>query len=142
MGILPPFGRGYYTACACVLLVVCLMLALGVIPDVRSDTYERADPDMAATAFWVNFGIALAAAAVLGFGGLFLRRIGGVARFVLILVGVVVLLSGLALVDATGAFGSHGPHMSQAMIFMSLGAAGEILVGLMTIWAAVSRPGA
>jgi hypothetical protein len=131
--------RRLLVACSLILVGVFVMLALGVIPAVLSDTYPRAAPRRAAGAFAVNAGIVLAAAITLFWGAMPLVRRGR-ARFLLVLVGTIIFLTGLALVDATAAFRAHGPHMHAATIFMALGAIGEILVGALTIAVAFRRP--
>jgi hypothetical protein len=133
------FCRRWFVACAVILVVVVVMLALGVIPAVKSDTHPGAAPERAARGFWGNIGIGLAAAATLLFGGIPLMRRGWLARSLLVLLGFIVLVAGLALVDATEAFRSHGPHMHTAMVFMACGAVGEIAVGVLVILAAFRR---
>jgi len=129
-----------FVTCSLILVVVFVMLTLGVIPAVKSDTYPQAAPERAASAFAANAGIGLVAAVSLFWGAVALARGGRLARFLLVLIGIVILLAGLALVDATAAFRSHGPHMHVATVFMALGAVGEILVGALTIAAAFKKP--
>ena len=135
----PNSSRRLFLLCGVILLVVAGLLAVGVIPAVKADTYERANPEMAATAFLVNVLVALALAAVIMFGGVPLKRRTWPARTLLGLVGFIVLIAGLCLIDATAAFGSHGPHMKLAQVFMGLAAAGEIVAGALVIWASLRR---
>jgi hypothetical protein len=131
--------RRWFVVCAVILAVVVVMLTTVVIPAVKADTYPGAAPERAALGFWLNVGIGLVAAVMLLLGGIPLMRRGRLARSLLVLVGFIVLLAGLALVDATEAFWSHGPHMRAAMVFMALGAVGEILAGVLTIVTAFRR---
>ncbi len=137
IGTHPPPHRRVFAISAAILVLAGAILVIGVIPAVETDTYPRADPVRAARAFQVNVGISLLAAVALLLGGVPLMRKGRGGRSLLTLLGVVVLVAGLALVDATGAFGSHGPHMRVARVFMGLGAAAELSAGVLTCVAAL-----
>lgn len=90
------------------------VIAVGVIPRVRADTFPGATPDRAIPAFWVNVLLTVLAAAAalasarLGSNRATLRRVLPGAA------GVVAMLLGLALMDAAAAYSGHGPGMYTA----------------------------
>jgi hypothetical protein len=100
---------------AALMLTSAAIVAFGVIPLVRTDTFPGAVPDRAVPAFWANGVLVLivAAAAVtasrLGLERATLRRVlAGVS-------GLLALGVGLALIDAATAFSGHGPGMHGAV---------------------------
>lgn len=101
---------------AALLLASAAIVAFGVIPSVRSDTFPRATPDRAVPAFWENVLLSVLVSATAlassraGSTRATLRRVlPGVA-------GLVALLLGLLLIDAATAFSGHGPEMHRAVV--------------------------
>src|ERR1017187_5308037 len=113
---------------------IAVIVALGVIPPVRTDTFAGARPGAAATTFAVNailnvlVGIALLAAVP--------WRSGGAGKVLIVVAGVVGLLLGSALLDAAGAFMGHGPGMRTAVVICFAGAAGDLGAGVLVLIAA------
>ena len=113
---------------------IAVIVALGVIPPVRTDTFAGARPGAAATTFAVNailnvlVGIALLAAVP--------WRSGGAGKELIVVAGVVGLLLGSALLDAAGAFMGHGPGMRTAVVICFAGAAGDLGAGVLVLIAA------
>jgi hypothetical protein len=113
---------------------IAVIVALGVIPAVRTDTFAGARPGAAATAFAftailnVLVGIALLASVP--------WRSGGAGKVLIVVAGVVGLLLGSALLDAAGAFAGHGPGMRTAVVICFAGAAGDLGAGVLALIAA------
>jgi multisubunit Na+/H+ antiporter MnhB subunit len=99
-----------------------------VIPAVKSDSFS--DPDRAVPAFWVNVGLTLLAAVACGVIANVSKERSRASTSSLVVIGLVVLMLGLALVDAASAYGSHGPSMQgiSALLFVCAGV--DILVGI------------
>jgi hypothetical protein len=105
------------------------VVAFGVIPLVRADTYPQATPDRAVPAFWANvlLSVLVAAAAFASSRAAVRRILPGVA-------GIVAVLLGLVLIDAATAFSGHGPGMRGAVVALwvcvCLDLAGGALMGI------------
>jgi len=131
--------RSLFTS-AGLLVVVAVVVAVAVIPQVGAEASRGGTPQMAVTAFGINIGFALLSAL-----GLFLVAIGSKAanrasRPLLILVGLVVLFLGIACVDAAFAYMSHGPAMRTATRLLFICGAVDFFVGIMAIVAAFLLP--
>lgn len=115
------------------------IVALGVIPPVRTDTFAGARPGPAATAFAVTailnvlVGTALLASVP--------WRSGGAGRVLVVVAGVLGLLLGSALLDAAGAFAGHGPGMRTAGVICFASAAGDLGCGGLALIAAFRSRG-
>jgi len=111
-----------------------MIVALGVIPPVRTDTFARAAPGAAATGFAVNailnllVGIALLASVR--------WRSGGAGKVLIVVAGVVGLVLGSALLNAAGAFAGHGPAMRAVVVMCFAGSAGDLGAGVLALIAA------
>ena len=77
--------RRFALTSAALLVVVAVVVAAGVIPSVKVDTYSAATLQRAVPAFWVNVGLN-------------------------ILLAFVVLLAAIALTEAASAFGNGETH--------------------------------
>ena len=132
--------RRMLLVCVVVLFIVALVVALGVIPPLKSDTYPGVTPEKAAAAFWVNIGLNLLSAFSLFFIAIRSKGRSWKSTSVLVIAGVIVLLLGLALADAASAYQKHGPSMQYASIFLFICAAADFLAGVTVITAAFLRP--
>lgn len=126
--------------CAVVFVIVALVLALGVIRPVKTDTYPGVTPDRAVAAFWVNIGLNLLSALTLFFIAIRSKVFIWISKSVLIIVGIIVLLLGIALADAASAYLSHGPSMQSASILLFICAAADFLGGALVVTTAFLRP--
>jgi hypothetical protein len=125
---------------AALLVAVALVVAAGVIPPVKADTFALAGPHSAAGGFWVNVVISLLAATVLliiavrttGRSRAWTTVLGALAFFVLLL--------GLALVDAAFAFRAHGEAMRVVPRLLFLCSAGDVLAAVLIIATAFLLP--
>ncbi len=126
--------------CAVVFVIVALMLTLGVIPSVETDTYPGATSEIAVPAFWVNIGLNLLSALTLFFIATKSKGRSGISTSVLVIAGLIILLLGLALADAASAYQKHGPSMQSASILLFICAAADFIGGAVVITTAFLRP--
>lgn len=102
-------------AATAMMLTSAALIAFGVIPSVRADTFNRASPDDAIPVFWVivviDLFLALAAFAASRVDPSQARR-----RSLSVAPGVVSVLLGLLLIDAAAAYAGHGPGMRGAVV--------------------------
>ena len=134
------FYRRMLLVCAVLFVTVALVVALGVIPPVKSDTYPGVTPEKAAAAFWVNISINLLSAFSIFFIAIRSKERSWKSTSVLVIVGIIVLLLGLALADAASAYQKHGPSMESASILLFICAAADFLAGVTVITTAFLRP--
>jgi len=134
------FYRRMLIVCAVIFVTVTLVVALGVIPPVKADTYPGVTPERAALAFWVNIGLNLLSALTLFFIAIRSKSRSWKSTSVLVIVGIIVLLLGLALADAASAYQKHGPSMESASILLFICAAADFLAGVTVITTAFLRP--
>jgi hypothetical protein len=126
--------------CAVVIGCVGLVLAAGVIQPVKAEAARGETTEAAVAAFWVNISFTLAAAAILFLIAYRSKGLRLVGKTVSILLGLLVVLLGLALTDAASAYLDHGPDMRVASILLIICAAADILAGVLTIVAAIRFP--
>jgi hypothetical protein len=93
---------------------VAAVIVLAVIPSVKSDASPAATPERAVPAFTVNMVLqALLGAVLLALAA---RQGGRPARVALSVTGLLGLLLGLFLLDASDAYAGHGPGMHGATL--------------------------
>ena len=126
--------------CAILFLLVALVVALRVIPAVSADISPNAVPERAVPPFWVNVGLSVLLAA--SCGALALRSKGRdwISTTILVVLGIVALLLGLALVDAASAFQSHELLAQGTSMFLFLCAGVDVLSGAMLVVVAYGQP--
>lgn len=134
------FYRRVILACAVLFVIVGLVVALGVIPPVKADTYPGVKHDKVAAAFWINIGLNLLSASFLFFNSLRSTKRNWKSTSVLIITGLLVLLLGLALADAASAYQKHGLSMQTASILLFICAAVDFFGGVTVIITAFLRP--
>ena len=134
------FYRRILLVCAVLFVVVALVVALGVIPPVKADTYPSVNHGAAAAAFWVNISINLLSAFSLFFIAIRSKERSWKSTSVIVIAGIIALLLGLALVDAASAYQKHGPSMESASILLFICAAADFLAGVTVITTAFLRP--
>lgn len=134
------FYRRVLLVCAVLFVIVVLVVALGVIPPVKADTYPGVKHEIAAAAFWVNIGLNLLSAFSLFFIAIRSKERNWKSTSVLVIVGIIVMLLGLALADAASAYQKHGPSMESASILLFICAAADFLAGVTVITTAFLRP--
>jgi hypothetical protein len=128
----PKSFRRILLASAGLLIVVAIILIVGVIPQVKADTYQFAAPDRAAPAFWVMVVFSLLTAAAIGSNAI---RATVRSRRLLVNFGIlafIVLLFALALTDAAFAFRGHGPDMQTASALLFLCVAADVLAAVLS----------
>jgi len=126
--------------CSVLFFIAGLVVALGVIPPVKVDTYPGVKHDKVVAAFWINIGLNLLAAFVLFVMSLRITMRNWISTTVLVITGLLVLFLGLALADAASAYQGHGPSMQTASILLFICAAVDFLSGVTVIVTAVLRP--
>jgi hypothetical protein len=132
--------RQVLIVCGVLLFIVGLVVALGVIPPVKVDTYPGVKHGKVVAAFWINIGLNLLAAFVLFFMSLRITRRNWLSTTALSITGLLVLFLGLALADAASAYQGHGPSMQTASILLFICAAVDFLSGVTVIITAFLRP--
>jgi hypothetical protein len=140
MKISSPFYRRMLFVCTAVFIIVAFVLVLGVIPPVRIEALQGATPARAVNAFWVNIGLNLISALTVVFIAFRSKVRSWISTSVLVIVGLIVLLLGLALTDAASAYQSHGPSMQSASILLFICAAADFLGGALVVTTAFLRP--
>lgn len=128
--------------CAVVICCVGLVLAAGVIPPVKAEAALGDTPEAAVAAFWVNIFFTLAAAVILFLIAFRSMGLGPIGKTVSILLGLLVMLLGLALADAAAAYLDHGPDMRIASILLIICSAADVLGGLAVVVTAALYPSA
>jgi hypothetical protein len=126
--------------CFTVFVIVALVLVLGVIPPVKIEALQGTTTETAVKAFWVNVGLNLLSAFILIFIAIKSKFRSWISTSVLVIIGFMVLLLGLALADAASAYQSHGPSMQSASIILFICAAVDFLGGALVITTAILRP--
>lgn len=134
------FCRRSLLAGAGLLVVVALVVAAVVIPQVRIEASRGGTPEKAVTAFWINVGFALLSALALFVAAIRLEVAGWISRVVLILVGLVVLFLGIACIDAAFAYIKHNPDMRSGSILLFICGAADLLVGVVAVATAFLIP--
>ena len=125
------FCRRSLLTSAVLLIGVALVVAAAVMPQVNVEVLRGATPQKAVTAFWVNIILNLLSALTLFFIAIRSMALSWISKFGLIIVGITVLILGLALADAASAYKSHGPSMQSASILLFICAAVDFLAGLL-----------
>ena len=134
------FCRRMLLVCAVLLVTVALVVALGVIQPVKADTFWGASPATAVPAFWVIIGLNLLAAATLVFIAIWSKGKSWISTSVLVVLGLVVLLFGIALGDGALAYQSEGPSMQTVSILLFFCAAADFLAGVLVVITAFLHP--
>ena len=132
--------RRVLLVCAVLIVIVSLVVALGVIPPVKADTYPGVKHDKVVAAFWANICLNLLSAILLFFIAFRSKERNWKSTAVLFIAGFLVFILGLALTDAASAYQNHGPAMQVASILLYICAAVEFLSGGAVITAALLRP--
>jgi hypothetical protein len=129
--------RILYVATGLVILVV-LMIAFYIIPQVKADTFPHATPERAVPAFWVNILIQLLIVAALIYSIMFSHRDGHFKNGFLVTAGVVLILLGLILIDAAAAFLGH-TDLPNTSIFLFICIGFDIIAGILSLIARYFR---
>jgi cell division protein FtsW (lipid II flippase) len=134
------FYRRVLLVCAGLFIIIGIVVAFGVIPPVKADTYPGVKHDKVAAAFWINIGFNLLAAFSLLYISFKSKERNWRSTSVLFITGFLVLILGLALTDAASAYLKHGPAMESASILLFICAAIDFLCGIIVITTAILRP--
>ena len=126
--------------CAATIVLADVLLAFIVIPAVKTDSYPRANPDVAVPAFWANVGLSFLLSVVCANIAFFSKGRSRATTTGLVLCGIVILLLGLLLIDAGAAFRSHGASMHSTSVIIYVCAALLSLSGLLLGITAFLRP--
>ncbi len=125
---------------ACLLVAVAIVIVVVVIPQVRDEASRGGTPEMAVTAFWINFAFTLLSALCLFLVATGSKVATRASRPLLILVGLIVLFLGISCVDAAFAYISHDPAMRTGSILLFICGAVDLLVGVVAVVAAFLLP--
>lgn len=126
--------------CATLFLLVALLVGLRVIPAVKSDISTNAVPERAVQAFWVNVGLNLLLSVSCGAITVWSKGRGRFSTTILVLLGIVAVLLGLALVDAAVAFRSHEMLARGTSAFLFVCAAIDLMAGALVLLVTYRRP--
>ena len=125
--------------CTATIVLADVLLAFIVIPAVKTDSYPRANPEVAVPAFWVNVGLSFLLSVVCVNIALLSKGRSQATTISLVICGIVILLLGLMLIDAGSAFRSHGSSMQSTSRIIYVCAALLSLSGLLIGTAAFLR---
>ena len=140
MAVSPLLCRRLLVVCAVLLFAVALAVAVGVIPPVRAATFPGATPGRAVPAFWVSVGLHLVVALTLVFTAMRSKGRSWISTSGLVVMGLAVLLFGIALTDAFFAYHSEGSSMRTVSVLLFFCVAADSLAGVLTITTAFLRP--
>ena len=140
MNINPLFCKRMLLACAALLVSVALLVALIVIPAVRSDSYPGAATGAAIPAFLVNIILLLLSAVTCVFIAIRSKERSRTSTSFLVALGLVVLVLGIAFADAAPAYRSHGPSMHTVSTVLFGCMAVNFLTGALVVAVAFLRP--
>lgn len=126
---------------SCILLLgVAFVLAVEVIPAVKTDHFRGATPQRAVPVFWFMIAFNLLASAVLARTAFLEVHARWGWRILIGAVAAIVLLFALALADGGHAYFGHGPEMLQTSVYMFFGAGCDIIAGALALIVAFLRP--
>jgi FtsH-binding integral membrane protein len=131
-------SRRIFQICALLLVLVSLVLIVGVIPSIEAEVLRGGTPEKAVFAFWVNIGITVLSAISIFFAVFKLK--GRSLSSTTVILGIIVILMGLALSDAASSYLDHGPEMEFASILLFICAAVDVLTGILLIITAILFP--
>lgn len=128
---------------AALLAASAVVLVLGVIPPVRSDTFRQAAPGSAAAAFLVQAALGVLAAIALAIVATRAAASPRSSIAILHVIGALMFLLGIALAGPALTFWIHGPALHGAVLCMFLSAAAEFAATGLVVAAAqrLSKPG-
>ena len=133
------FCKRVLLACAILFVLVACLVALGVIPAIRS-FYPGVTAEGAVSAFWVNIGLSLLSAATCVVIAIWSKGRSRSSTSILVLFGLVVLVLGLALTSAAFTYHRKGPPLQTAWTLLFFCAAADLLGGALVVTAAFLRP--
>ena len=124
---------------AAVIAVIALVLALAVIPPVNVEASLGATPEKAVVAFWFNIGLNFLSAVALVSIAIRSKGRHWISTSLLVMVGLIILLLGIALADAASAYKTHGRSMQNASLFLFICAVADFLSGVSVVFTALLR---
>ena len=122
------------------LVIVAIVIAVGVIPPVKNDTFLFATPESAATGFWVNVDISLIISVALSFIAIRTKVRSRQSTVLLGILAFVTLVLALALTDARDAYMGHGPAMQLVPILLLICIVADLLAAILIIVTAFLYP--
>jgi hypothetical protein len=140
MATSPSQSRFLLAVCAALVVVVALVVAVGVIPQVRVADVPDISPESAVPALWVSVGLNVLAALVLALTATLSKGRSKISTSVLVVTGIAILLFGFLLSDAALAFREAGPSMRTVTTLLFLCVAADVLAGALTLATAFLRP--
>jgi len=140
MKLSPTVSRRILQTIAVLLIVVALIVAVAVIPQIKAEVTRGGTPQKAVIAFWVNIIITVVAAVVIWFIAIKTRRRRFFPLFVLGLLAFILLVLGWSLGDAAAAYSGHGPAMQTASIILFIVCGIDLLAVLLLIISTVLFP--
>lgn len=126
--------RGPHITASVLALLAATVIAVGVIPDVRSDKLASS---AAVPAFWVNVVWNVLVAVAILAGTFMVPGIG--RRMTLGIASAVAFILALSLLDAAAAFSTHGPGLSGAAARTLLCALADLAAGTLIVLVALLR---
>ena len=103
------------------LIVVALIIAILVIPQIKAEVQRGGTPQTAYIAFWVNIILTVLVALVIWLIAIRTKGRRFLPMFILGLMAFIILLLGWTLVDAGEAYSGHGSAMQTASMFLFIG---------------------
>jgi len=133
-------SRFLLAACAALVAVVALVVAVGVIPQVQLAKVPSISPDSAVPAFWASVGLHLLAALALALTAALSKGRSRISTSILVATGTAILLFGFALGDAALAFSEAGLSLRTVATLLYLCVAADVSAGVLTLATASFRP--
>lgn len=134
----PLQSRFVIALCAALVVMVALVVAFGVIPQVQVADVASISPEDAVPAFWASVGVHVVAALALALTAALTKARSRISTTVLVVSGIAILLVGLLLGDAALAFREAAMQSVATLLFLCVAA--DVLAGAVTIASAVRRP--
>ena len=133
-------SRRLLLICAAVFVIVALVLMLGVIRPVKDELARGGTTENAVLGFWINIILNFISALALFLIAIRSKGRSWISTSLLVIAALVVLLLGLALLDAASAYRGHGLPMRSATIIIFICAAADILGGFLVVITMFLRP--
>jgi len=125
------FCRRSLLTCAALLVAVALVVAAGVVPPVKADTFLLATPQRAVPVFWWIVALDLLAATLLVFIAIRATDRRGLSTTVLGLLAFLAFLLACGLTGPAFGYREHGPAMQTACILLFFCSAAEFLAAML-----------
>ena len=133
-------SKRVFLVIASLMIIIALVVAIFIIPDVKMEVLRGGTPEKVITAFWVNILFNILAALTLIFITLKSQERNWITTSILLLVALVILILGWALNDAGVAYSNNGPEMATASTMLILCGTIELILFILVLVFTFLRP--